>query len=98
MLHFEPPPRDELRRLREELSFTNSQMADMFGISAGGQFHKYTSDKERREMGFHVLMFGMLKLALMRGIPVTSAEVLFELARSYGAVIELMPDVEPRSQ
>ena len=95
-MHYQPLPREGLLRLKEELAFTNSQMADMFGIATSGQFHKYTSDRDRREMGFHVLMYGMLNLALRRGIPITSAEVLFELARSYGAVIEPAPDGEPQ--
>jgi hypothetical protein len=93
-MHYLPLPREGLQRLKEELALTNSQMAEMFGIAAGGQFHKYTSDKERREMGFHVLMYGMLNLALMRGIPISSPEVLFDLARSYGAVIEPARDGE----
>lgn len=95
-MHYEPLPRDELRRLRDELKFTNSQMADLFGISAGGQFHKYLSDKDPREMGFHVLMYGMLRLALLRGIRITRVEQLHDLAREYGAVIELAPDGEPQ--
>jgi len=93
-MHYKPPPREELRRLREELSFTNSRLAGMFGIATSGQFHKYLSDKDPREMGFHVLMYGMLNLALTRGMPITSPEVLFDLARSYGAVIEPAPDGE----
>lgn len=92
-MQYKPLPREGLLRLKEELAFTNSQMAEMFGIATSGQFHKYTSDKDRREMGFHVLMFGMLNLALMRGIPVTSPEVLFELGRSYGASIDLNPGI-----
>lgn len=95
-MHYRPPPRDELRRLREELEFTNSRMAALFGISAAGQFHKYLSDKETREMGFHVLMYGMLGLALLRGIRITNVEQLHELARSYGAEIDLAPDGEPQ--
>lgn len=88
-MHYRPLPREELQRLKEELGFTNSQMAALFGVSTSGQFHKYTSDKDRREMGFHVLMYGMLGLALLRGIRVVSVEQLHELARSYGAEIDL---------
>ncbi|WGS53596.1 hypothetical protein LFL96_21295 [Paraburkholderia sp. D15] len=95
-MHFQPIPREELRRLREELSFTNSQMAELFGVSTSGQFHKYTSDKERREMGFHVLMYGMLGLALLRGMHITNVEQLHDLARSYGAVIDMAPGGEPQ--
>lgn len=92
-MHYEPPPAAELRRLRDELGFKNPEMADMFGIATGRQFHKYLSEKEqdKREMGFHVLMYGMLQLALRRGIKVRNVEQLHELARSFGAVIELEP-------
>ena len=88
-MHYKPPPQAELRRLRDELKYTNGQMAELFGVSTSGQFHKYLSDKDRREMGFHVLMYGMLGLAFLRRIRVTGVEVLFELAREYGAVIDL---------
>lgn len=95
-MDYQPPPREELLRLRdEELDFTNAQMAAMFGLSSGGQFHKYISEKDRREMGFHVLMYGMLQLALRDGY-VTSVEQLHEMARSYGALIELTRDGEPQ--
>ncbi|MBN3811711.1 hypothetical protein [Paraburkholderia sp. Ac-20347] len=88
-MQYQPLPQAGLRRLKEELGFTNSQMAELFGVSTSGQFHKYTSDKEKREMGFHVLMYGMLNLALLRGMRITRIEQLFELAREYGAVIKL---------
>lgn len=88
-MQYQPLPQAGLRRLKEELGFTNSQMAELFGVSTSGQFHKYTSDKEKREMGFHVLMYGMLNLALLRGMRVTRIEQLFELAREYGAIITL---------
>lgn len=61
----------------------------MFGIATSASFIKRTSDKNRREMGFHLMMFGMLNLALSLGIPITSVDVLFELARGYSAVIDL---------
>jgi hypothetical protein len=70
-------------------------MAAIFGLASGGQFHKYISDKDRREMGYHVLMYGMLQLALRKG-PVENIEQLHEMARSYGAVIDPVPDGEPQ--
>lgn len=93
-MHYQPPPREELRRLKETLKYTNGQMADLFGIATGRQFHKYMSDEDKREMGFHVLMFGMLNLALARGT-VESVEQLYEMARSLGAIIEPDPNGEP---
>ncbi len=92
-MRYQPPSRDELRRLKETLKYTNGQMAELFGVATGRQFHKYMSDEDKREMGFHVLMFGMLNLALSRG-PVTGVEQLFEMARSLGAVIDPEPDGE----
>ncbi|WP_186019060.1 XRE family transcriptional regulator [Burkholderia gladioli] len=63
-------------------------MANLFGVSTARQFHKYLSDEDRREMGFHVLMFGATNLALMVG-PVASIDQILEVARSVGALIEL---------
>lgn len=85
-MHYKPPPQAELRRLRDELSYTNGQMAEVFGVSTSGQFHKYLSDKDRREMGFHVLMYGMTQLVLKDG-PIQNIEQVYERAREYGAVI-----------
>jgi|GEM_PF-1712911 len=92
-MRYQPPPRDELRRLKETLKYTNGQMAELFGIATGRQFHKYLSDEDKREMGFHVLMFGMLNLALTQG-PVKDIKQLLDMARSLGAVIEPEPDGE----
>lgn len=85
-MHYEPPPLAELRRLKEELKYTNGQMAELFGVSTSGQFHKYLSEKERREMGFHVLMYGMAQLVLKDG-PIQSIDQVYDRARGYGAVI-----------
>ncbi|WP_454825895.1 hypothetical protein [Paraburkholderia xenovorans] len=87
-MHYKAPPTQALRLLKEQLSFTNAQMARMFGIATGRQFHKYLSDEDKREMGFHVLMYGMTNLQLMYG-PITSVEQLHTRGREIGAVIEL---------
>ncbi|WP_454871803.1 hypothetical protein [Paraburkholderia xenovorans] len=93
-MHYKAPPTQGLRLLKEQLSFTNAQMARMFGIATGRQFHKYLSDEDKREMGFHVLMYGMTNLQLMRG-PIANIEQLHALGRELGAVIE-SADGEPQ--
>jgi hypothetical protein len=92
-MHYKPPPQAELRRLREDLQFTNGQMANMFGVATGRQFHKYLSEEDKREMGFHVLMYGMAQWQLMSG-PITSMEQLYERARQIGAMVNFSEDVE----
>ncbi|MGN3965057.1 XRE family transcriptional regulator [Burkholderia gladioli] len=87
-MKYQPPSSDALRLLKERLGYTNAQMANLFGVSTARQFHKYLSDEDRREMGFHVLMFGATNLALMIG-PVASIDQILEVARSVGALIEL---------
>jgi hypothetical protein len=87
-MKYQPPSSETLRRLKERLGYTNGQMADLFGVSTGRQFHKYLSDEDKREMGFHVLMYGAIQLALMAG-PVTNIEQVFDAARSIGAMIEM---------
>ncbi|AJK47366.1 hypothetical protein [Burkholderia plantarii] len=87
-MKYQPPSSEALRLLKERLGYTNGQMASLFGVSTGRQFHKYLSDEDKREMGFHVLMFGATNLALMTG-PVASIDQILEVARSVGALIEL---------
>jgi hypothetical protein len=92
-MHYDPPSAQNLRTLRDQRSFTNSQLAEIFRVSSSGQFHKYLSEKDKRQMGYHVLMVGMLNLALMEG-PVTDIEQLHDRARELGAVIDLDGDPE----
>ncbi|WP_165778944.1 hypothetical protein [Paraburkholderia hospita] len=40
-------------------------------------------------MSFHVPMYGMLGLALLGGMQITGVEQLHDLAREYGAIIDL---------
>lgn len=87
-MHYKPPPAIEIRRLRDDLNYNNGQMAELFGVSTSGQFHKYLSEKDRREMGFHVLMYGMAQLVLKDG-PIQNIEQVYDRAREYGAVIDL---------
>ncbi|MFM0503981.1 helix-turn-helix domain-containing protein [Paraburkholderia caffeinilytica] len=101
-MHYKPLTPAALLALRDNLGYTNAQMAELFGVAGGQQFHKYISMSEKkgtsREMGFHVLMYGMLRLRLMKG-PVESIEQLYEEAREHGAVID--PDTvgePPQSQ
>jgi hypothetical protein len=92
-MHYQAPPQQGLRLLKKQLSFTNTQMARMFGVATGRQFHKYLSDEDKREMGFHVLMYGMANWQLMHG-PITSVEQLHARGREIGAIIKL-EDGEP---
>ncbi|MDN7875459.1 MULTISPECIES: XRE family transcriptional regulator [Burkholderia cepacia complex] len=87
-MNYQPPSSETLRQLKERLGYTNGQMADLFGVSTGRQFHKYLSDEDKREMGFHVLMYGAMQLALRTG-PIASVDQVFDAARSIGATIEL---------
>jgi hypothetical protein len=87
-MRYQPPRSSALRELKERLGYTNGQMADLFGVSTGRQFHKYISDEDRREMGFHVLMYGVLQLLLKEGA-VTDIAQLHAIARELGATIEV---------
>jgi hypothetical protein len=87
-MHYEPIPQEGLKRLKEDLAFNNVQMAAVFGIATGRQFHKYLSEGYQRPMGFHVLMYGMAQVELMAG-PIVNIEQLYDRARKYGAVINL---------
>lgn len=87
-MKYRPPSSESLRLLKERLGYTNGEMAELFGVTTGRQFHKYLSEEDKREMGFHVLIFGALQLGLMAG-PLTSIDQVFDMGRSIGATIEI---------
>jgi hypothetical protein len=84
-----PPTPDDLDRLKEELGYSSSQMADLFGVATGRQFRRYTSKSDdttnKRDMGMHMLFFAMARLQLSP----REVEDIVKRMRAVGATVDL---------
>ncbi|WP_341774056.1 hypothetical protein [Burkholderia dolosa] len=63
-------------------------MAQLFGLSSGRQWRKYTSNTDRRDMGMHMLFFAMARLEL----DASMIERIIDRMRAMGAEIDLHTD------
>lgn len=61
---YTPPTPDNLNQLKDELSYTGNQMADLAGVASNSQWRKYTGGKSPRTMSPHILFFIAAQLAL----------------------------------
>lgn len=92
-MHFTPPTPEDLERLKSELGYSSTQMAELFGVSTGRQWRKYTSSTDRRDMGLHMLFFAMARLEL----DADTIERVLDRMRQAGATVDLAaPDGEPQ--
>ena len=91
-MHFTPPTPEDLERLKQELGYSSTQMAELFGVSNGRQWRKYTSNTDRRDMGLHMLFFAMARLEL----DAETIERVLDRMRHAGASVNLDPDGEPQ--
>lgn len=58
-----PTPAD-LERLKSDLGFTGTQMADLAGVASNSQWRKYTGGALPRAMSPHILFFIAAQLTL----------------------------------
>jgi hypothetical protein len=84
-MKYEPPSVEDLLRLKAELGLSSTQMAELFGISTGRQWRKYTSSTDRRDMGMHMLFFAMARLELDEA----TIERVLDRMRQMGAHVDL---------
>lgn len=63
-MKYTPPTEADLRALKDELALTGEQMAELFGLSGGQQWRKYTGGASPREMNAQMLFFGAARLVL----------------------------------
>jgi hypothetical protein len=61
---YSPPSPVNLRKLKNELGKTSDQMADLFALSAGQQWRKYTGGESPRVMGEERLFYAAAHLVL----------------------------------
>lgn len=80
---YSPPSAESLAKFKEELGLSSAQMANLFGVSDGRQWRKYTGGD--RDMSAQILFFAMARLELT---PQEFERVLNRM-RSVGASIEV---------
>lgn len=61
------PTASDLAKLKSELDYNGSQMAELAGVSSNSQWRKYTSGETPRPMSLHILFFAAAQLALDKG-------------------------------
>ena len=61
---YTPPTPDDLNRLKEQLGYTGTQMADLAGVASNSQWRKYTGGESPRAMSPHILFFMAAQLVL----------------------------------
>lgn len=59
-----PPSPEELNKLKEELGYTGTQMADLAGVASNSQWRKYTGGESPRAVSPHILFFMAAQLSL----------------------------------
>lgn len=61
---YTPPSHEDLARLKEELGYTGTQMAELAGVASNSQWRKYTGGESPRAVSPHILFFMAAQLAL----------------------------------
>jgi hypothetical protein len=84
-MRYKAPSTEDLARLKEQLGYTGSRMAALFGVSDDNQFRKYTGGKEPRKVNAQMLFFAMARLVLKQ----KDIETVLEKMREVGADIDL---------
>jgi hypothetical protein len=87
MTHYSPPSAADLKKLKDTLQKSSTEMAELFGVTSGAQWRKYmvADSPNRRDMGMHMLFFAMARLELDEA---TLKRVLDRM-RAVGATIDL---------
>ncbi|NUU66606.1 XRE family transcriptional regulator [Enterobacteriaceae bacterium BIT-l23] len=62
--NYASPSPDDLNRLKDELGYTGSQMADLTGVASNSQWRKYTGGESPRAMSPHILFYMAAQLTL----------------------------------
>jgi len=83
-IRYEPPSPQDLSDLKERLSYSGKQMADLFGLASSQQWHKYCGGHKPRPMSLPMLF---LAGALLNRT--ATVEQVFDWCRAVGAKIEV---------
>lgn len=85
--HYDPPSVGDLARLKDELNFTSTQMADLAGLAQGAQWRKYTGGMQPRELSQHMHFY----MAALLTLSEDELGRVIDCMRSQGAEVELGP-------
>lgn len=80
-LIYSPPAPAQLAAFKRELGLSSAQMAELFGVSDGRQWRKYSGGD--REISLQMLFFGLARLELDEA----SIERVFSRMRAAGATV-----------
>lgn len=80
---YSPPSPESLAQLKADLGLSSAQMAQLFGVSDGRQWRKYTGGE--RDMSAQILFFALARLELDEA----TIEKVLKRMRKIGATIEL---------
>lgn len=61
---YEPPAAEDLQRLKDELGYTGTQMADLAGLASNSVWRKYTGGANPRGISPHILFYIAAQLTL----------------------------------
>lgn len=61
---YTPPTPKDLDKLKSELEYTGTQMADLAGVASNSQWRKYSGGAKPRAMSPHILFFMAAQLTL----------------------------------
>ncbi|KAK43626.1 hypothetical protein BG58_31345 [Caballeronia jiangsuensis] len=86
-MQYAPPSADDLKKLKDSLGKSSTEMAELFGVTSGSQWRKYmvADSPNRRDMGLHMLFFAMARLELDE----QTMERVLKRMRAAGATVEL---------
>ncbi|NYH21372.1 XRE family transcriptional regulator [Paraburkholderia bryophila] len=84
-MQYHPPSPEDLARLKDELGLSSAQMAELFGLSGGRHWRKYTGGAEPQGISPLPLFFAAARLELDE----TTIERVLQRMRRVGAAIDL---------
>jgi len=82
---YTPPPPESLAQLKDELGLSSAEMSELFGLSGGRHWRKYTGSTDPQGMSPQILFFALARLEL----PPEMMERVLSRMRALGATIEL---------
>lgn len=85
--HYDPPSVGDLTRLKDDLKFTSTQMADLAGLAQGAQWRKYTGGVQPRELSQHMHFY----MAALLTLSDEELERVVDCMRAQGAEVQLGP-------
>lgn len=84
--NYTPPSHEDLVRLKDQLDYTGTQMAELAGVASNSQWRKYTGGESPRAVSPHILFFMAAQLSLSKE---DVARVL-EKMRDIGAKVNIL--------